>query len=158
MIRNATLDDLPIILEIYKYAREFMKNNGNPTQWKNNFPPEELLINDIKKKQLFVYENNGVINGVFAFIIGEDATYKYIEGNWLSDDIYGTIHRVASDGSEKGLLNKIVDFCSKNISHIRIDTHEDNKVMQHVIEKNGFTKCGIIYVADGSPRIAYEKI
>ena len=51
-----------------------------------------------------------------------------------------------------------VEFCSEKISHLRIDTHEDNIVMQHLIIKNGFRKCGIIHIADGSPRIAYEKI
>ena len=41
--------------------------------------------------------------------------------------------------------------------NLRIDTHQDNKVMQHVVEKHGFTRRGIIYIADGSPRIAYER-
>jgi RimJ/RimL family protein N-acetyltransferase len=43
------------------------------------------------------------------------------------------------------------------IPNIRIDTHRDNAIMQHLLEKNGFVKCGIIYVEDGSPRIAYQK-
>ena len=30
--------------------------------------------------------------------------------------------------------------------------------MQHLLEKNGFTRCGIIHVADGTPRIAYQKL
>ena len=30
--------------------------------------------------------------------------------------------------------------------------------MQHILEKNGFVSCGTIYVADGSPRIAYQKV
>lgn len=64
---------------------------------------------------------------------------------------------IASDGNTKGLLNKVVCYCEKQINHLRIDTHMDNKIMQHLIIKNGFTKCGTIYVADGSPRIAYEK-
>ncbi len=159
MIRVATKKDLKIILSIYKYAREFMKNNGNESQWKNNFPPEELLIQDIEKGQLYVFFQNGTIHGVFAFIIGEDETYKNIEdGNWLSNELYGTIHRVASDGKIKGVLNTVIEYCNRKISHLRIDTHENNKIMQHIILKKGFTRCGIIHVTDGSPRIAYEKI
>ncbi len=50
-----------------------------------------------------------------------------------------------------------MEYCSKEIKHLRIDTHQDNKIMQHVILKNGFTYCGIIYTGDGSPRLAYEK-
>lgn len=49
-----------------------------------------------------------------------------------------------------------MDYCKAQIPHLRIDTHEDNKVMQHVLEKYGFVRCGIVYVSDGSPRIAYE--
>ncbi len=70
----------------------------------------------------------------------------------------GTLHRVAGDGKAHGIFDAIAKFCEQKISHLRIDTHEDNKVMQHLIEKNGFQRCGIIYVEDGSPRIAYEKI
>ena len=35
----------------------------------------------------------------------------------------------------KGVLNKAVDFCSAKKAHLRIDTHKDNKIMQHQIEK-----------------------
>ena len=99
------------------------------------------------------------IHGVFAFILGEDPTYHVIEnGQWLSDAPYGTIHAVASDGSIHGLLTQVVTYCLQTIRHLRIDTHPDNLIMQHVITKNGFTKCGIIYVADGTPRLAYERL
>lgn len=159
MIRIATNNDLPTILNIYEYARRFMKENGNKTQWNNTFPPKDLLLQDIDEERLYVYEENNIVHGVFAFIIGEDETYKKIEnGAWLSNDIYGTIHRVASDGQVKGMLNKIISYCETKISHLRIDTHENNKIMKHLILKNGFIECGIIYVEDGSPRIVYEKL
>lgn len=87
-----------------------------------------------------------------------DPTYDVIEdGAWLSNDLYGTIHRVASDGSVRGVLDKADSFCEAKIKHLRIDTHENNKIMQYLIEKNGFKKCGRIYADDGTPRIAYEK-
>lgn len=159
MIRKAELNDLATIVEIYKAAREFMKENGNSTQWGDKYPEEKLLIDDISKNQLYVVEDAGIIYGVFAFIIGEDETYKVIDkGKWLSTDTYGTIHRIASNGKVKGLFDKVVAYCFNEINHLRIDTHFDNKIMQHLIEKSGFIKCGIIYVVDGSPRIAYEKI
>lgn len=158
-IRPASPEQLPEILQIYASARQFMKENGNPNQWKDHFPPENMLAEDIRNGQLYVIENDSGIHGVFAFILGEDPTYQEIyEGNWLSDTPYGTIHKVASDGSVHGLVDKITGFCSQTISHLRIDTHEDNKVMQHVITKNGFQKCGMIRLADGSMRIAYERL
>lgn len=149
--------DLAEIQKIYAYAREFMKNNGNPNQWKDDRPALNVLIDDIENHRLYIVKDGNEIHGVFAFMAGEDPTYADICGNWLSDSEYGTIHRVAGDGKVKGMFDSILDFCNRKISHLRIDTHEDNKIMRHLIEKNGFAKCGIIYVADGSPRIAYEK-
>ena len=158
-IRNADLSDLKEIMDIYEYARKFMKQTGNRNQWANKFPPESLIKEHIEKKQLYIIEKSGFICGVFAFIIGNDPTYSIIKnGEWLSYEKYGTVHRVASNGKSKGIFNEIITFCESKISHLRIDTHKDNKIMQHLIEKNGFYKCGIIYVTDGTPRCVYEKI
>ena len=158
MIRHAEAADLPRILEIYVFARRFMAENGNPHQWAGGFPPETLLRQDIAQRQLFVREEDSCICGVFAFIIGEEAAYARIEGGgWLSSSPYGTIHRIAGDGSRRGLLREAVAFCEKQIAHLRIDTHPDNRIMQHLIEKNGFRKCGMISVRGGL-RCAYEKL
>ena len=159
MIRQALFPDLPQILSIYAYARRFMAEHGNPTQWGSTRPTEADISARIARNELFVLEDNSSIHGVFAFISGEDPTYHVIEnGHWLSDAPYGTIHAVASDGSIHGFLTQIVTYCLQTIRHLRIDTHPDNLIMQHVITKNGFTKCGIIYVADGTPRLAYERL
>ena len=80
------------------------------------------------------------------------------EGKWLEDSPYGTIHRLASDGQIKGIFAACVSFCQNICPHLRADTHHDNLTMQHLLVKNGFAQCGIIYISDGSPRIAYEKI
>lgn len=157
MIRYAQAQDLPMILRIYEIARKFMADNGNPSQWGNNFPPEKLLKDDIEQQQLYVYTNEGVIHGVFAFIIGDDPTYAHIEnGSWRSDTTYGTIHRIAGDGMEKGVFTKCINYCKEQSSHLRIDTHENNEIMKYLIQKNGFLKCGKIYVKDGSSRVAFD--
>ncbi len=157
-IRKATECDLPRILEIYKIAREYMRQSGNPTQWGTEKPRKELLEADIQTGQLFVGEDEaGVIRFVFAFLTGEDPTYSYIEnGKWRSDAPYGTIHRIAGDGTVRGVVKTAVEYCLKTIPRLRIDTHENNKTMQHVLEKLGFLRSGIIYIEDGTPRIAYE--
>mgnify|MGYP004636552901 FL=1 len=158
MIRNAAQEDFQQILRIYEYARNFMKQTGNPTQWGDHSPAVDVLRKDMEKGQLYVVEEDGQVCGVFAFIIEKDPTYERIEnGAWKSDTEYGTIHRVATDGTKHGVFHQIVSFCEKKKNHLRIDTHEKNKIMRHLIQKNGFLECGIIYVADGSPRIAYEK-
>lgn len=155
-IRNALQKDFDDILRIYARAREYMKRNGNPTQWGENFPPETLINDDIREKRNYVVEADGGIHGVFAFILGDDPTYARIEGAWKSDAFYGTIHRIASDGEVKGIFAAAIAFCKTRSAHLRIDTHADNKTMRHAIEKAGFKECGIIYIEDGSPRIAYE--
>ena len=158
MIRYAKENDLPEILRIYEYARGFMARTGNPNQWTGGHPREALLRDDIAKRQLYVLENETGLHGVFAFIVGDDPTYAVIErGAWRSSAPYGTIHRIASDGQIHGFLQSAVDFCWQQIPHLRIDTHADNRVMQHLILKCGFTQCGVIRLENGDPRIAYEK-
>ena len=121
MIRLAVPEDFTSIMSIYAYARSFMQETGNPNQWGNHFPPEELIHNRIRDKQLFVLEENGTLHGAFAFIIGEDPTYLQIDdGSWLSDAPYGTIHQVASDGTIHGFFSQIVDYCWAQIPHLRV--------------------------------------
>lgn len=155
-IRNAVPGDLPRIEEIYAYARAFMAKTGNPNQWGKTNPPHEWLVEDIRKELLHVIEDEKGIHGVFYFYIGDDPTYGKIEdGAWHYDEPYGTIHRIASDGSG-GILRTAVEFCSQMIDHVRIDTHHDNVIMQRAVAKLGFKRSGIIHLANGSPRIAYE--
>ncbi len=157
-IRNANKEDLDEILKIYDYARGYMTETGNPTQWIDGYPKKELLLNDIANNNLYVgYDDTG-IHFVFAFIIGRDKCYEYIEdGAWLNEEKYGTIHRIAKDEQTKNIFPLTLSFCIEKIPNIRIDTHHDNKIMQHIIERNGFTKCGIVYMEDKTPRIAYQK-
>lgn len=156
-IRPTKEEDLQAILQIYARARQFMRENGNPNQWGNIHPLQELIEGDIRKGQSYLCEKDGEAVGVFAFIICEDPTYKEIEGGeWLSEEPYGTIHRLASAGVCKGVAEACFAFCRERISHLRIDTHEDNKIMQKKVVEFGFEYWGIIYVRDRSPRLAYE--
>lgn len=155
-IRRAEPADLERILEIYELARKFMAENGNPSQWGNGYPQADVLTEDIRLDRLFVVTEGERICGAFMFAIGEDPTYARIEGSWRSNAPYGVIHRVAGTGG--GIFAAVLEYCSRQIGHLRIDTHADNKPMQHVVEKSGFCRRGTIYVADGSPRIAYDRI
>ena len=158
MFRGARRADLDAILKIYARARQAMADSGNPTQWGDHFPPQELLEEDIDSNRLFLYLVNGELEGVFAFVLGPDPTYARIEdGKWLNDTLpYGTIHRVAGDGTVHGLFTACMDFCTRRMSHLRIATHENNAVMRHLIARHGFLPCGTIYVEDGTPRLAFD--
>jgi len=155
-IRKAKREDLPRIEEIYAYARRFMAETGNPNQWGKTTPETRLLEDDIQKGLLFVLTKDNIIHGVFYFFIGPDPTYGVIEdGQWRSHTPYGTIHRIAGDGSG-GVLAAAVAYGKTQINHIRIDTHHDNKIMQRAVAKQGFQRSGIIHLENGSPRIAYD--
>ena len=156
-IRKTRPEDLETVLAIYEHARGIMKRTGNPTQWGDNRPDLSLITGDIENGTGYVITEDGAIRGVFAFIEGADPSYEYIEdGAWLNDEPYGTIHRVASDEHAHGILAEAVKFCREKVDELRIDTHHDNAIMRHLIEKLGFTYCGVIYVDDGTPRVAYQ--
>lgn len=151
-------EDLPRIMEIYDIAKAYMRANGNPNQWNGAYPDPETLRTDIEKQRLYVYKKDGRIHGVFMLLLEEEPTYAYIEdGSWREETPYGTIHRLAGDGEVRGLFAKCVAFCEKKVPYLRADTHFDNHTMQHLLEKNGFERRGIIYLKNGDPRIAYQK-
>lgn len=162
-IRKSTEQDFERMMAIYARARCFMAENGNPNQWgPTNWPPEALIHEDIKagKSYVCVSEDGNVI-GTFFLDFGKDIeeTYSNIEdGCWRDDAPYGVMHRLATDGSGKGIGSFCLDWAFEKCGHLRVDTHGDNRIMQHVFEKVGFEKRGIIHVVeDNYPRIAYEK-
>ena len=159
MVRKAEYTDIKRALDIYDSARRFMRSRGNAVQWVNGYPSEELLRADVAAGQLYVMEDAGGVYAVFAFIIGDDPTYQVIDGAWLDDGTpYGTLHRLGSDGTRRGVLAEAVDWALTRLPHLRADTHEANVTMQRCLERAGFVRCGVIHVADGTPRLAYERI
>ena len=159
-IRPAEKEDIKAILEIFNSARQYMRANNNISQWVNGYPGKKDIEGDIDQGDCYVGEDHeGKIFMTFAFIIGNDPTYRVIkDGNWLNDNPYGTIHRIASNGRFSGVLEMACNFCIQVIDNIRIDTHKDNLPMLKALEKLGFEKCGIINCRDGSPRIAFQKV
>ncbi len=161
-IRTAVENDLSRIMEIYAYARTYMKEHGNPNQWgPTNWPPEELIRADIQKGKSYVCLEKEDIVGVFFYDFGErvEKDYYEIEGQWIGSDTYGVVHRIASSGSHKGVGAYCLNWAFEKCGDLRIDTHHDNKTMQNLLGKLGFQRCGIIHVEeDDEPRIAYEKI
>lgn len=156
-VRPASEEDIPRISEIYAAAREYMKRTGNPTQWGDQKPLPEDIEADVRLgRSRVVCDNDGTVRGVFALFTGADPTYASIEdGAWPNGEEYLTIHRIAGDGSG-GVFACAVDCCKSLCDNLRIDTHENNSTMRHLVAKHGFVRCGIIHLADGSPRIAYQ--
>ena len=169
-IRPATESDLPALRPVFEAAKGIMRSDGNFHQWDTpGFPPDSLLLHDIERGGGYVIEisprdpsglgrnDNISVIAYFALLPSPEPTYDVIEGAWLTDEPYGVIHRMASYPDVHGIFAAIIDFAAARYAHLRIDTHRDNRIMQHLIEKHGFTYCGIIRLTDGTPRLAYER-
>jgi GNAT superfamily N-acetyltransferase len=162
-IRHSAESELATSLAIYARARRFMAEHGNPNQWgPTNWPPEELIRADIAAGYSYVCVHEGRIVGTFFFRYGKDVepTYREIsDGDWLNDGAYGVIHRLAADGTVRGVGRSCIEWAFGRCGHLRADTHGDNVVMQRLLTKCGFRHCGTIFVEeDDYPRLAYEKL
>ena len=158
-IRNTRIDELDEVMEIYARARGFMAGHGNPTQWGNHFPPREMIEKDIEEQKSYVCVEEDKIAAVFYFAIEEDPVYKEIfEGAWKNKKQYAVVHRIASAGTVKGAGSFCLKWAAEQYDNVKIDTHKDNVVMQGTLKKCGYEYCGVVYLEDGSERIAYQKV
>lgn len=157
-VRPAVEKDLPAMMEVYDTARRFMRKSGNQRQWINGYPDLELVSEDIRRGQSFVCTQGEKIVAVFCFFAGDEPSYHEIrEGSWLNDVPYGVVHRLGASGTVPGAGRFCLDWSFAHCGNLRIDTHGDNLVMQHVLEKNGFHRCGLITIEDGTQRVAFQK-
>ena len=104
-IRKAKISDMGEIERIYSAAREYMRENGNPTQWGDSYPPKEKITDDIENGNLYLVVEDEIPHGVFAYIEWDDPTYREIYfGEWKNALPYAVMHRMASDGKIHGIL------------------------------------------------------
>jgi len=166
-IRKTTYEDIPSLLDIFANAREIQKATGNAGQWKEGHPSKETIKKDIQEGHSYVCVVDegdqveypaGTIAATVVIMEKIEPTYEYIEGEWLNDQPYITIHRIATSGKVKGAGLFIMEEAINTYDNIRIDTTRRNKPMLGLIEKFGFTYCGIIYVEDGTERLAYQLV
>lgn len=150
------MEDLDRLMDIFEQGKRIMRKSGNLKQWTGSYPSRELIRKDIEAGHSYVCldEKAGII-GTFTFIPGKDPTYARIyDGQWLDDERpYATIHRLASTEDSHGVAAACLDWCN-----LRADTHRDNHILQHILQKHGFHYCGIIYLMNGDERLAYQKI
>ena len=157
-IRKTKIEELDVVMEIYAYARQFMADHGNPNQWKKTNPPRERVEQDILEGKSHVCVDGDEILGVFYFAKEIDPTYVTIyEGQWKNEREYAVVHRIASAGKAKGVGSFCMNWAYEQFPNVKIDTHRDNVVMQNMLKKNGFQYCGIIHLANGEERLAFQK-
>lgn len=156
-IRQTTLADIERLQDVFAEARRFMVATGNPNQWAPTYPSDEQLARDIESGDSYVCLHEGRIVATFLLRGGVDPAYDVIyDGQWTNDNPYATIHRIASTGEVKGIFATAMRFALERYQTLRIDTHRDNRVMQHLVERAGFRYCGIIHCWNGDERLAYQ--
>lgn len=159
MIRKATEQDIPAALELFTAAKAIMRSSGNLTQWEDGYPNADIVRSDINKGGARIVERDGQTAGYFALLPSPEPTYSSINGKWLDDTApYFVIHRIASSPESHGIFREIIEYALSVSGNLRIDTHRDNRIMRHVIERAGFSYCGVINLPDGSERLAYQMI
>ncbi len=153
-------EDAEEIMKVFSAAKDIMVSSGNIFQWKGDYPSRDVVQADVERNGSFVVEEKGRIVAYFAFLQSPDPTYgKIYDGCWIDDKrLYHVVHRIASYPGVHGIFKCIMDFCLARECNIRIDTHRDNHIMRHNIGKHGFHYCGIIHLASGDERLAYQKI
>ena len=159
LIRKTAEADLLRIAEIYDNAKRFMRESGNPNQWSSGTPNIDTAREDMERGVGYVAEKDGEVVAVFMFSLEPDPTYEKIyDGDLLSDKPYGVIHRIAVAEQGRGIIDFCINYCYSIRQNLRIDTHRDNAPMRRALLKRGFEYCGIIHLANGDERLAYQKI
>jgi uncharacterized protein YqgV (UPF0045/DUF77 family) len=163
--RKAVETDINNIMKIIKQAQVYFKQQGI-NQWQDNYPNIETIRDDIIHKNGYVLlKDNNIVATVAVSFDKEKAYNSIYDGEWISNNEYAVIHRMAVDNNYKGLelsfqiIKNIEQLClNKDVHSIKVDTHEENLSMQKLLKKNKFQYCGIVYLEDKSKRIAFEKI
>ena len=158
-IRLLREEELDAAMNIYAGARAFMRKIGNKDQWGDSWPPRSVLEEDIQKKRLYAVTDDNELKGVFAWWYGPHAedTYNTVYGGeWISEEPYGVVHRIAAAECSGAGKEAIRWAIKASKGHLKIDTHEDNAAMRHVLKSLGFSERGVILLKNGEPRVAYE--
>lgn len=179
--RKATMADVPALEELYEKGRAAIATFGID-QWQNGYPAKADIVKDIAENILWVSEDTEVpgkiaqkqIASVFALLFNGEPTYDKIVGDdeipvgqWLTGDThnYAAIHRitVSPDFRGRGIAGQTMMFGVEKAKEagktsLRIDTHRGNLAMRGMLQKNGFTHCGTIFLQSGEKRVAYERV
>lgn len=161
LLRKAERDEAEAAYQCIEDARAYHKAMGF-VQWHPGYPTLATIEDDINAGIGYVFAEGDKVCGYCCVIIGEEPAYSVIDGEWKTNRPYAVVHRMAfsHNARGKGLSGKafalLKKFCIENgIEAIRVDTQDENKIMQHILAREGFEYCGLI-TYDGGPKLAYE--
>lgn len=157
LIRKTTNDDLPFLDAIFDSCRAYMREQGNPTQWDENYPNSKVVAQDVIADTGYVCvdESTGEILGTFALSDYESEYDRLKGGKWRFDEPYVVLHRLGTL-SGRGVGTFILKYLQDNYPHIRVDTHADNQTMLHLLARFGFHYCGTVSYEGYGERVAYD--
>lgn len=163
IFRPAMPEDVPAIMTLVEAAVRRLAAMG-VDQWQDGYPNRGRIEQDVAEGIGYVIEENDRVVAYGAVIFtGEDA-YRAIEGQWLTEEEnYVVVHRmcvaeeVVGQGYGRRFMEAAELFSRDRVRSFRVDTHADNRVMQSLLPRLGFTRCGTIRI-DGRPFEAFEKI
>ena len=165
-VRPSRIEELDALVEIVEHGRAALAAAGVP-QWHDGYPTRESIEGDIEKGNGYtVLLCEKPIATAVILVDGEPDYDEINEGRWLQDGPYITVHRLAThnDAKRTGAASALIKAAEemareRGFGAVRIDTHRKNLVMQAFLQKNGFSRCGVIYLRrTGAERIAFEKL
>ncbi len=163
IFRPATPADADAVAAIYEEARQGFRASGIP-QWQEGIPNKSTFLADIESGTARVLVCGGAIAATCQLVTYEPTYAVLLGGAWQTDS-YVAVHRAAVSQAfrRRGLAGRMLadaEAYARRIGKpaVRIDTHEKNRNMRAMLEKNGYTPRGTIFLSDGSPRIAFEKV
>lgn len=162
-IRHSELDDIKDILRLIEDAKSHFRNH-KINQWQDGYPNEEHIRTDIENHVSYVLEDNGEIRATICIQEDQEKIYDTINGKWICDGKYMTIHRlvVANNQKNKGYAKALFKFVEQtaaelNFKSVRSDTPEGNYIMISLMEKCGYTYCGTVIYFGWLKCVCYEK-
>ena len=168
MLVKAQQKNIKKIMEIINDAKLYLKSQ-NSLQWNqaDGYPNESDLLKDIINGYCYLYIENDEVIGTMSIVYTPDENYYEIDGEWLTNDAYASIHRIAIKNTHhhkgigvKMLLEADNIVRANNVFSIKVDTHKINLPMINTILKSGYTYCGVITLKrtkEDNLRNAYEK-
>ena len=160
-IRLAFPNEVNAVMKVIEDAKKTLAQSGSD-QWQNGYPNVDIIIDDIISGQAYVALEEGEVIAYAAVTRSPESAYDAIyEGKWQGGEPeYLVFHRiaVARDAQGQGVAQTFLEGLIEGFDYLdfRSDTHDQNKVMQHIFEKLGFKQVGKVPV-DGE-RLAYQKV
>ena len=156
-------EDVPAIMTLVEAAVRRLAAMG-VDQWQDGYPNRGRIEQDVAEGIGYVIEEADRVVAYGAVIFtGEDA-YRAIDGRWLTDEEnYVVVHRmcvaeeVVGHGFGRRFMEAAEQLSRGRVQSFRVDTHADNRVMQSLLPRLGFTRSGIINF-ESRHLVAFEKI